>query len=206
GRLAAAHGQWDEAIAYAEASIATVLDPATLGFIASAYTASGDTARAAEYERAMDVALSGQPGSHHRAWSLYMLDHGRRVGEIIQRTETELRTRKDIYGYDLLAWALHKANRNREAQSMMASALRLGTRDPLLFYHAGTIAHAVGDDAQARRYLGEALELDSVTRPHYAAAARHTLGLIDAKRDAERSFPARLVAQSRRAIQGHVLR
>lgn len=200
-RFAAGRGRWDEAIAYGEASIATVLDPGTLGVIAGAYAARGDTARASEYERTMEVALSGQPGAYHRAWSLYMLDHGQRVHEIVQRAEDELRTRRDVYGYDIVAWALHKANRNAEAQSMMAAALRLGTRDPLLFYHAGAIAHAVGDDDGARGYLTAALELDPVSRPSYAAAARQTLDRIALARDAHRPFTARVVAQSRRVIQ-----
>ena len=200
-RLSAARGRQDEAISYGEASIATVLDPGTLGVIADAYTARGDTARASEYDRTMEVALSGQPGAYHRAWSLYMLDHGRRVNEIVDRARVELKTRRDVYGYDIVAWALHKANRNAEAQSAMAAALRLGTRDPLLLYHAGTIAYGAGDEDGARGYLTAALELDPVSRPRYAAAARSTLDRIDAGRDIQRAFPERVIAQSRRVIQ-----
>lgn len=200
-RLATARGRWDQAIAFGEASIATVLDPGTLGVIASAYAGKGDTARAAEYERTMEVALSGQPGAYHRAWSLYMLDHNRRVGEILAQAADELKTRRDVYGYDLVAWALYKANRPAEAQVMMASALRLGTRDPLLFYHAGAIAHAAGDEGGARGYLTAALELDPISRPLYADSARATLARVDAARDAGRALPARFAAQSRRALQ-----
>ena len=203
-RLAAGRGRWDEAIAYGEASVATVLDPGTLGVIASAFAARGDSVRASEYERTMEVALSGQPGAYHRAWSLYMLDHGRRVADILQQAENELKTRKDVYGFDLVAWALHKANRNADAQSMMAAALRLGTRDPLLFYHAGTIAHAAGDEDGARGYLAEALALDAVSRPDYASAARQVIAMLDDARNAQRPFPARVAAQSRRVIQRSV--
>lgn len=199
-RLSAARGREDEAISYGEASIATVLDPGTLGVIADAYTARGDTARASEYDRTMEVALSGQPGAYHRAWSLYMLDHGRRVNEIVDRAGVELKTRRDVYGYDIVAWALYKANRHAEAQSAMAAALRLGTRDPLLLYHAGTIAYGAGDEDGARGYLSAALELDPVSRPRYAAAARSTLDRIDAGRDRQRAFPERVIAQSRRVI------
>lgn len=174
-RLALALGRWNEAIAYGEASIAGVLDPGSLGVIADAHAGKGDTARAAEYERTMEVALSGQPGAYHRAWSLYMLDHGRRAPEMVTLALEELKTRRDVYGYDIAAWALHKANRNAEAREMMAAALRLGTRDPLLFYHAGAIAHAAGDVGGARGYLTQALALDPVSRPQYAAMARRIL-------------------------------
>jgi hypothetical protein len=48
-------------------------------------------------------------------------------------------TRRDIYGYDLAAWAYHKAGRHAEARAMMVHALRLGTVDPLLTAHARAI-------------------------------------------------------------------
>ena len=35
----------------------------------------------------------------------------------------ETRTRRDIYGYDLLAWALYKSGRNAEARAPMARSL-----------------------------------------------------------------------------------
>jgi len=138
-RLAAARGKWRDAVAYGDEAIATVPDPATFGVVSDAYAALGDSAHAAEYARAMEVAVLGQPGQWHRAWSLFLLDHGRRVPEVLAHVTKELETRRDIYGYDLLAWALHKSGRDGAARIAMARALALGTDDPLLLRHAAAI-------------------------------------------------------------------
>jgi uncharacterized protein HemY len=57
----------------------------------------------------------------------------------LYRAEAELRERKDVYGYDIVAWALEKTGRHEEAQAAMRSALRLNTPDPLLAAHARVI-------------------------------------------------------------------
>jgi tetratricopeptide (TPR) repeat protein len=139
-RLAAARHEWKDAVGFGERALAVSLDPATLGLLADAYLALGDTAAALEQERVMDVALRGQAGPFHRAWSLHLLDRGRHVAEILTRAEAELRTRKDVYGWDVYAWALYKAGRRAEAATAMEHALGLGTRDPLLAAHARAIA------------------------------------------------------------------
>jgi len=138
-RLEAARGRWRRVIDYGDSSIVTVLDPATLGLVSDAYARLGDSAAAAQYARAMEVAVLGQPGQWHRAWSLFLLDHDRRVPDVLARVRAELATRKDVYGYDLLAWALHKAGRNAEARDAMTKALALGTDYPLLRHHASEI-------------------------------------------------------------------
>ncbi|HEY6158040.1 MAG TPA: tetratricopeptide repeat protein [Gemmatimonadales bacterium] len=142
-RLEAARGRWRRAIAYGEDAIAAVPDPATFGLISDAYQALGDSGAAAQYAHAMEVAVAGQPGQWHRAWSLFLLDHDRRVPEVLDRVRAELRTRRDVYGYDLLAWALHRAHRDGEARAAMDRALALGTDDPQLRAHAAAIAAAL---------------------------------------------------------------
>lgn len=143
-RLAAARDDQDEVIRWGEQAIGLQLDPATLGIVGNAYAAKGDTARAAEYFRTLEVAVSMQPGAYHRAWSLYLLDHDVRVRDVLQRAKAELAERKDIYGWDVYAWALEKSGRRAEARAAMQQALRLGTRDPLLARHARQIGLADG--------------------------------------------------------------
>lgn len=143
-RLAAGRGDWQGAIVLGNRALASAFDPATLGLLADAYRGLGDTAAAREHERVMDLALTGQTGPFHRAWSLHLLDHGQHVPEILARAEAELRMRRDVYGWDVYAWALHQAGRPRDAAAAMDSALALGTRDPLLRRHADAIARAAG--------------------------------------------------------------
>ena len=164
-KLDAVEGNPKKSIEFGERAMAIKLDPATLGTIGDAYSASGDSVQADEYFKTMEVAVAGQLGPYHRAWSLFLLDHNRRIPEVLKNVQGELVTRKDIYGYDLLAWALHKSGRDAEAQTAMKSALKLGTKDAMLFYHAGMIENAVGNKPAARAYLEQALAVNSHFHP-----------------------------------------
>jgi len=139
-RLASVQHRWRDAIKPGEDAIASVLDPATLGILSDAYAAIGDTARAEEYARVLDVAVAKQPGAYHRAWSLFLLDHDRHVDVVSAKIREEMKTRRDVYAYDLLAWSLHKQGRHVEAAIAMKQALAQGTRDPQLARHAAIIA------------------------------------------------------------------
>lgn len=132
----------DDVITWAEQALAVQLEPGTLGLLATAYAARGDTAKATEYEQVLEVIAEGQPGPYHRAWGLFLLDRGRRIDEVMAGALQDLASRQDVYGYDLAAWALFQAGRIGEARTMMAKATRFGTRDPQLRAHAAAIAAA----------------------------------------------------------------
>jgi len=83
--------------------------------------------------------------------------------------------RQDIYGWDLLAWALHKNGRDADARSAVCHALALGTRDAMLFYHAGMIERALGDRDAARQHLTDALAVNPYWHPTQPAEARAAL-------------------------------
>jgi tetratricopeptide (TPR) repeat protein len=174
-RVAAARGRWREAIALGERAITASLDPATLGLLALSHEALGDRAGGAEYERVMSVAVSGQSGTMHRAWSLYLLDRGRSVPQILARSREEIRTRPDVYGWDLLAWALYRSGMLSAALRAAERALAMGTRDASLYYHAGTVAAAAGEPARATQWLEEALAINPRWHPTQPDEARETL-------------------------------
>ncbi|MBA3342673.1 MAG: hypothetical protein H0T48_12680 [Gemmatimonadaceae bacterium] len=178
-RLEAAEGNTRSAVAYGEHALAIRVDPATLGIVGDAHAAMGDDRRAEMYFRTMEVAVEGQPAAFHRASSLFLLDHGRRTPEVLAAARAETAVRRDVYGYDLLAWALHKSHRNREASQAIAQALRLGTRDPLILYHAGVIAHALGRAAASRSLLEQALAVNprfDATHPDHARLLLEEMG------------------------------
>jgi tetratricopeptide (TPR) repeat protein len=100
------------------------------------------------------------------------------VPRVLAKVREEIQTRRDIYGYDLLAWALHKSGDDREAARAMQSALALGTRDAMLLYHAGMIAFAQGDRPQAREYLNQALQVNRYWDPFQPAQARAVLASL----------------------------
>lgn len=164
-RLAAAREQWARSIEYGEQAIAIQLDPGALGTISASYRAVGDTAQARSYAKAMTANALQQPGPIHRAWGLFLLDHGTSadVRRVLTKTRLEMRERRDVYAYDLLAWGLYRQRDFRGARSAIASALAQGTEDAQLHYHAGMIATALADTAEARLRFDRMRELN----PHY---------------------------------------
>ena len=174
-RLHAVRHDWRRAADVGELAVSRALDPATLGLLHDTWVALGDTAKAEEYYHAMAVAVLRQPGPYHRAWSLFLLDHAREVPRVLDNVEAELRTRRDINGYDLLAGALHKSGRNADARAPMARALSLGTRDAMLYFHAGMIDRSLGDTASARARLETALAINPSWHPSQPGEARAVL-------------------------------
>jgi len=153
-RGAASEKRWQDAIAWGEQAIALQLDVATLAVVADAYQALGDTAQSAAYTRTVQVTLAAQEGPQHRAGSLFLLDRGIDVQEIRTVAERELEHRKDIYGYDLAAWALYRSGQPVRAAQLMEKALSMRTIDPLLAWHANAIADAAraqATDSASRR-------------------------------------------------------
>ncbi|MEO8575179.1 MAG: tetratricopeptide repeat protein [Gemmatimonadales bacterium] len=145
-RSSLAAGAWQQAIDYGERGTAVQLDPATLGAVSIAYGKLGDTAQAASYARAMSVSALKQPGVIHRAWGMFLLDHGTAQdrADVLRRARRELRDRKDVYGHDLLAWALYRAGRTDEARKEIRLALSQHTEDVMLTEHARVIEQQTG--------------------------------------------------------------
>jgi tetratricopeptide (TPR) repeat protein len=68
--------------------------------------------------------------------------------------------RPTIHAADALAWALHRSGRDQEARPYVEEALRLGTRDALLRFHAAAIFAELGEEGRARQELRDALEIN----------------------------------------------
>ena len=177
-RLSAATADWNAVLDYGSRAIAVQLDPATLGAMSDAYAALGDTAQARSFADAMAVAALSQPGAIHRAWGLFLLDHDRDAARVLRDARTDIATRRDVYGYDLLAWASYKSGSINDARTAATAALSQGTEDATVFYHAGMIAAAAGDSTSARSLIAKALELNPLFSPTQAAVARRTLAAL----------------------------
>jgi tetratricopeptide (TPR) repeat protein len=145
-RTALMRNDMRRAITYGEDAINIQLDPATLGTLSQAYAALGDSVQAKQFAKAMSLSALTQPGQIHRAWGLFLLDHGTASdrADVLRRARREVRERRDVYGYDVLAWALHRTGRAAEARDAMRIALSQRTEDVLLASHARAI---LGDGA-----------------------------------------------------------
>ena len=81
----------------------------------------------------------------------------------------------------MLAWALYQQGKTSEALGYSKQALRLGTRDPLKFFHAGMIARANGDPKAGELYLEQAVRLNPNFSLLYAKQAATALADVRAQ-------------------------
>ena len=113
---------------------------------------------------------------YNRELAYLYADHDRQLGPALDLACRELEIRRDVYAYDVLAWALYKNGELAEARTAIGKALKLGTRDARLFFHAGMIYLGLGELDTAKTYLRRAL----ATNPHFhiahADVARRLLG------------------------------
>ncbi len=173
GRVRAARGDLAGAIEQYEQAVRTVPDPTAVAALGDLYSLAGRR-KDAETKYALVEQIGGLSGPT-RQLAIFYADHDRRVERAYADAAREYTERRDIYGADALAWAALKAGKLTEAQEAIQAALRLGTRDAKLFYHAGMIARAAGDRAGARENLRRALGLNPQFDPLQSRAARQAL-------------------------------
>ena len=178
GRLAVGSGRLDEAIGYFERAAAIVPLPEYVIALGEAQAAAGRTAdaeRSRELARA-EIELFRSAGVVVDVeLALFEADHGDPAAALRHARAAHAVT-PTVRAADAVAWALHRLGRHAEAATFSAEALRLGSIDPLVRYHAGAIAAALGEDATARRHLSLAVATD----PGFSATgAAHARQLLD---------------------------
>jgi predicted Zn-dependent protease len=177
-RAQAALGNADAAIASYQQAIAVAPQPDSLTFLGDLYALNGNAKLAANQyatvEAIANLAAINQQ-VYNRQIVLFSVNHDRDLAAALALATQELAVRKDVYGYDAYAWALLANGRAADADAAMQHGLGLGTRDALLWYHAGVIASAVGDTARAKTLLGEAVSLPGALDPLAASQATAAL-------------------------------
>jgi tetratricopeptide (TPR) repeat protein len=106
---------------------------------------------------------------------VYLADHHLLRRDDVADLQRLYGRRPSIRVADALGWALYSVGEAEEARRYARAALRLGTRDPLYLFHAGMIAHEVGDRSMARRHLARALALNETFSVLHADTARKVL-------------------------------
>jgi tetratricopeptide (TPR) repeat protein len=178
GRVAFADGDLDGAIERYEAAVAIIPRPELLAYLGDLYALGGEPAEAERQYAAVDfIAELGdvQAEIANREVALFQASHGRDTAHAVRLATAELDTRKDIYGYDALAWALFADGQAAKALEPAMRSLSLGTQDPKLLYHAGLIEIAVGRTSAGEAHLRAALALNPAFDPLGAVAARAAL-------------------------------
>ena len=91
---------------------------------------------------------------------LFDTDHDNDLGRAVEVARVEYAVCPSVHIADILSWAEFRSGDLGHALVHSEQALRLGTQDPLLLYHAGAIAQAAGDDSRARTLLGRVHDLN----------------------------------------------
>jgi len=178
-RVRAARGDLQGAIEHYERVVRRLPDPSFVAALGDLFMLAGrEKDAAAQYALVEQIGrLSAVNGAlYNRQLALFYADHDMKAEEAYANAVKEYEVRRDIYGADAVAWTALKADKVWEAQAAIKEALRLGTQDARLFYHAGMIARAAGDEAAARDHLRRALMLNPQFDLLQAAIARKALG------------------------------
>ncbi len=183
-RLRANNGRFAEAIVLYQKAIAVVPMPIFIAELGDLFARTGDQAQAQkQYALVEYIGLLGHINQvlHNRDLALFYTDHDLKLAEALDLAQKELEVRRDVYTWDALAWALYKNGKLTEAAKASEQAMRFGTRDSLLLFHAGMIAGALGHRDQAHGDLEEALRINPHFHLIYANAARQRLAVLEAQ-------------------------
>jgi tetratricopeptide (TPR) repeat protein len=193
-KVRAAQGKFEESIRLYKLSIDIVPFPQYIADLGDVYLKAGNTTEAQQqYDLVEYIGYLSKLNEvlNNRELALFYADREIKLPQALQLARKELDVRHDIYTWDTLAWVLYKNRQFPEASKTIEKALSLHTNDPILLFHAGMIAHALGDDETAQNELDRALKIN----PHFhifcAEQASRTLDEIARSRQMRASHETR---------------
>jgi hypothetical protein len=104
-------------------------------------------------------------------WAAFEADHGS-PGRAVEHARAEYARNPNVVAADVLAWALHRAGRDREALPYAREATSTGWRNALLHHHRAEIERSLGLTDQARRSTTRARAANPAFSPDLPALAR----------------------------------
>ena len=177
-RVTATRGRLADAAVRLDAAAQRLPLPGTVALLGDVRAALGQHAKAAEayrLVRAIEALNRANGVAVDLELARFEADHARAAGGDAARAVAMARkaraARPTVYADDTLAWALRQAGRPREAQLYARAAVRLGTRDALLWYHLAAVEADLGMRAPAAGHLATALAINP-----YVTGAAGTFG------------------------------
>lgn len=166
-RIAAARGDLDGAIGRLELLVARLPLPENAALLGDLYAALGRRSAAArQYDLVRTIAALNRANGVAvdlelaRFESVHAGDPGAEPAAAIELARTALARRPTIFAHDALSWALRQAGRPADALPHARAAVRLGTRDALLWYHLASVEADLGMAPEARDHLAEAFAVN----------------------------------------------
>jgi tetratricopeptide (TPR) repeat protein len=180
-KIAAARGRYSEAIEDYQQAIRVIPLPAYAASLGDVYNKNGN---AEEAQKQYDLVeyigrlTTFNQNVYNRELAVFYADHNIRLNDAVALARREFEVRHDVYTWDALAWALYKDGQVEEAANAISSALRLGTKDASIFFHAGLIYNRRGEIGKARGFLSRVEALNPQFNPLFADLARQTLASL----------------------------
>ncbi|MEA2641054.1 MAG: hypothetical protein QOF51_2448 [Chloroflexota bacterium] len=162
-RVQAARGDLAGAAQEAELAVQTMPLPEFVALLGDIYAAMGDTDRAAQqYELvgAMQRLFAANGVRTDLDIAGFDADHGIDLDDAVAAARAEYAIRPSVTVSDVLSWVEYRAGDLPDAARHSREALRLGSQDPLMLYHAGVIAQAVGDAERGAMLLRTAYAMN----------------------------------------------
>lgn len=154
GRLLLAQGKPHDAIVPLQRAVKLNPLPESQWLLIEALRAADRTDEAQAVEQTL---MQRGATDDRRTLALYLATTDRDPSLAVRLAQAELEVREDVLTLDDLAWALKAAGKHQEARAVNARAMKVGTRDARLFYHAGVIAAAVGEREEASHWFARAI-------------------------------------------------
>lgn len=145
--------------------------------LAEAELAAGNRARgrdALELVRVQQQLLNTAGVDTDVELAIFEADHGS-AARAVALARRGWASAPSVRSAEALGWALARAGRPNEGLRFARRSLALGWQDPLVLAHAGLVAKAAGERAEARRLLRRALAGEPDFHPLLAPRARRAL-------------------------------
>jgi len=179
-RVAAARGDLDRAAALYKTAVQQIPLPEFLVAYGDVLNAA-DKTRDAEAQFALVEAIQGINSANgvdtDLELALFVADHGdpADLPQAVAQARAGVETRPSVVAWDVLAWTLFRSGDVEGAAAASQKALRLGTQNALMHFHAGMIADANSDRDRAISHLETALDINPYFSIRFVPEARTTL-------------------------------
>ena len=160
-------GRFGIARAFEQRAVEHVPLPQYVGFLGDLDQVLGDRAAAQRQYALIPVIqrlLAANGVRNDLDIALFDVDHGIDLPRALVLARRGHAERPSVVGDDVLGWALARNGDCTAALHWSQRSLRLGTRDPLKFFHRGFVAACLGRHAEAARWYRRALALN----PHFS--------------------------------------
>jgi tetratricopeptide (TPR) repeat protein len=177
-RVLAARGELDAAVALYRRAVEAVPLPEYAARLAETLAAArreDEAVAAYKLVEVMQRLLEANGARTELETALVDLDRNVEVENALARAREAYAERRSIEADDVLAWALYRNGRCREAVRYSDRALRLGTRDALKHFHHGMIERCLGRSTAARDSFRTALGINPYFSPRWAPVAKEAV-------------------------------